>query len=196
MKKIVTLLVFSCALLFVPAKVQAQMAVTDPALTAVTEANWTTQLEQAVQSFNEMVNQSNLMTQTIERYKKVKNLIRNGQQIVDITDSQIRIIGLISESVSEAKDNVTNVRAYEAYVARMKNLTNVSYNNVKRLNNILTDSALELSDYERMQMIDKLESDTKALERAVKQDRKKYNDLNKTLREIQRLTGADADTSK
>lgn len=57
----------------------SQFVVTDPALTQLSQITWAKELKQAYEQFKVLDNSRNILTESLDLYRKVSGLIQNSK---------------------------------------------------------------------------------------------------------------------
>jgi len=183
MKKLIALLVFSLSINFM----YGQVAVTDPAMLEATVANWGKQLEQAQKQFAEVKEQTKFLQESIDKYKKVNAHIKNAQTVKNLIDRQVKLVSFLSTEINNAGKNVASPTAHQAYVRRLNSLIKQSESNVVSLTEILTDNLLNLTDYERMKMLDDLDTKSASILATAMSEKRQYDELNNGISRINKI---------
>lgn len=184
MRKILMLLIFSVLSITL---CKAQMVVSDPTMLEVTISNWSLQLEEAKKQFTEIQEQTKFLQESINQYKKVNQYVKNASAVKNLIDKQVQTISLLSSEINRAGSDVTNVKAYDSYISRLKRLLSQSQSNVTTLTELLSDDILNLTDFERMQLVNELDSKTSSLLGSAKAEKKKYDTLNNNLKRVNKI---------
>lgn len=167
--------------------IQAQVVVNDPTMLSESLRNWEQQLQQANKQYEKINEQSKLLQESIDKYKIVNATIKNSIKVKNLIDKQVRIVSFLSNEMNRTPSNIVNVKAYETYMQRMQALIEISKQNITELTELLTDGTLSLSDYERLQLIDNMDSRSSNLLNRAQLERQKYEKLNAQLSELNRL---------
>ena len=184
MKKIMLLLSFM--LLAIIVKSQVAAVVTDPALLTATTSNWAEQLAIAAKQSEEMYNQSKLMQETIDKYKKVNNTLKNFTMIKKIIDKQVKVLTVIAEARAEFKTNINSQEGYEKFIERLSGFADDIEENMELLNALFTDG-LSMTDYERLQMAMNIDEKSTSTLQSVKSEINRYKEFNDNIENIQNL---------
>jgi len=189
MKNLLITSVFTLIFLSASVDSAAQMVVNDPTLTTATIENWRSSLDNATKQYKEIKEQSDILKEGIEKYRKVNNTIKNGKKVKDLIERQVQIINILSVELSNAGKNrdIIDLDAHESYVRRLNSLLSTSKDNVVTLTDILTDSRLNLSDYERLKLLDDLDKNSTNVLTTLHFEKREYNELNSKLEGFQKL---------
>lgn len=191
MKKKLFILFISVIVLNVN-KIHAQMAVTDPAMLKATISNWSSQLKQAKEQYEQMKEQTQFIQEGLDQVKKVNVLIRNSQKVKNIINNQVKIISLLSTTSNSDGFQIQDYKAHQAYLRRVEQLSKKSLDNLNMLKMILTDNGLKMNDYERLKLIDDVDKSTNGILYEASVEKKNYENMSGMLEEIRRLTSTSA----
>ena len=168
------------------------MAVTDPAMLKATISNWSSQLKQAKEQYEQMKEQTQFIQEGLDQVKKVNVLIRNSQKVKNIINNQVKIISLLSTTSNSDGFQIQDYKAHQAYLRRVEQLSKKSLDNLNMLKMILTDNGLKMNDYERLKLIDDVDKSTNGILYEASVEKKNYENMSGMLEEIRRLTSTSA----
>lgn len=66
----------------------SQFVVSDPALTQLSQITWAKELEQAYEQFKVLDNSRNILTESLDLYRKVSGLIQNSKMVLNVLKLQ------------------------------------------------------------------------------------------------------------
>lgn len=186
MKKLIVF--FIVALSALSMNLNAQALVSDPALLEATASNWAAQLDQAAKQVTAAQEQASTLSEQMEMWKKVSDIVKNSTQIIRIVEKQIKIVNLTSQYVKEAQGSIADEKLFQAYCKKMGNYIALTKEGVILLKDVLTDNKLKMSDYERMESIDKVDARLSSILNSCHETNKKYVKYNNHLLELKRLS--------
>lgn len=182
------IILFVCSLFIVTERINAQAAiVNDPAMLEATVSNWSMQLRQAQQQFDEIKEQSKFLQESIDKYKKVNTVIKQSKQVKQLIDKQVNLISMLSNEMSSAGSSAFDLKIAESYKNRLLVIMEASKDNIENLTDLLIDSRLNLSDYERLKLLEDMDEKSSKLVRALQRQKEEFESLNSNLRELERL---------
>lgn len=182
---------YSVLLLFVLFSLSAysQMAVSDPANTAVNKANLLKNsaiLQKAVATLKTLDKMKNTADGLREDLEVVTNSISTGKQIINIKNKIDAISRVYERSVSRVVDNDQFTNPEKEYLVWM--FTSVLVDSLSDLDdgiNVSTTGSYKMNDAERLTFLDKLESQmNRNYQLLLYMNRK----LNKSIRTADRMT--------
>ena len=164
--------------------IEAQMVTTDPALLQVEQANWTQnastqlkQLSQQVSQVEQLKQQTSTFTEILDNIKKVSSIILTSSKVKNILVNQYALITTLTTQMSNAGKNKTSVTLYNSYISQLQNIVNQNQENMDELLRVTTSGTYKLSDFERLQMIDKINDKTNELKSEAISDQNAYTNM-------------------
>ena len=172
-------LIFSLIIVLFPLVVFGQMVVSDPTATAVNKAGWAKSLAEAAKQCKELEETKRLMSESIEMYSKVSTTIRNAQMVKNIFDRQVKMVSDISRELKR-KDGAS-LKMFANYCSRLNSIIAENNAYIELLKTTLS-SYEKMTSGERLRLIMDLDTETKKLYRAFYQEKRTYDNYNKSYR--------------
>lgn len=172
------------ALFFVFNNAFAQWAVTDPVLTSLTELSWAKDLEQAAKQFSVLDKSKNILTESIDLYKKVNGVIRNGKTVINVLARQGDMLKVSAQECT--RNDIYSEKAYTEYTKRINDLMDQSIVSFDLLKVIISDD-MKMTDGERLKIILDLDTKTQETQNRLLDERNRFNTVNNAIKRISAL---------
>lgn len=165
-------------------QMKAQLVVSDPTNTAVNKAGWIESIAKAGAQVQTLLEQKNLLTQSINMYMKVSSSISDSKMVFDIIDRQVRLISMMSREMT--RNDYQSSASYNHYKSIMQQLMADNKTNVSFVKTLVSPE-VKMTDAERLRFIRDLDKESRSTMSDFYSERDRYNDLNENLRLIKSL---------
>lgn len=91
----------------------SQFVVSDPALTQLSQITWAKELEQAYEQFKVLDNSRNILTESLDLYRKVSGLIQNSKMVLNVLKLQGEMLKISATECS--RTDIYTQEGYNAY---------------------------------------------------------------------------------
>ena len=161
----------------------AQMAVTDPAQTAINQAGWASSLAKAASQIQILNKNKEILTESINLYSKVSGFLKNSQLLVNVIDRQVKIVKLAAEETR--RRDYADVKMYLRYTDRVKEILEESQGIFSLAKSIVTPTA-KMTDGERLQMLSELNKQTKEFYSKLQLNKERFETYNNAMKKLKR----------
>lgn len=176
---------YSCVIFLVlTLKSFGQWVVADPTLAQLTQMNWTKDLAESAKKFKVLTENKDLLTASLDLYRKVNSKIKNSKTVWNILERQGSMLAM-SAKECDRKD-IYSKEAYQQYVKTINGIideANISF----ELLQTLISPALAMTDGERLKIILEIDTKTKEAQNKLRDERRRFNQVNDAVRRIAAL---------
>lgn len=164
-----------------------QWVVTDPTLAGMTQANFLKDFEQALKQFSVLQKSKDILTESVDLYKKVNSVIRNSKTVANILKRQGDMLSMAAKECS--RKDYYNPKVYNEYTKRVDEIMNESIVNFDLLRSIISPS-VSMTDGERLKIILDLDTKLKESQNRLLDERKRFNTVNDAIKRLSALKNA------
>lgn len=165
--------------------ISAQWAVTDPALTSLTQMSWAKQLQEAAKQYGVLDKSKNILGESLDLYKKVNGIIKNSKTVANILVRQTEMLKISSIECTR-NDIYIPGEAYTEYKNVINDIMDDSLVSFDLVKNIISPS-IQMTDGERLKIIIDLDTKLKENENRLKDERQRFNTVNDAVKRIAAL---------
>lgn len=180
MKKV---LLVSMFVIFGMMRTFGQMAVTDPAQTAINQAGWASSLAKAASQIEILNKNKEILTESINLYSKVSGFLKNSQLLLNVIDRQVKIVKMAADETT--RRDYANMEMYMKYTDRVKEILEESQGIFSLAKSIVTPS-VKMTDGERLQMLADLNRQTKEFYSKLQLNKSRFETYNNAMKKLKR----------
>ena len=137
----------------------SQFVVTDPALTQLSQITWAKELKQAYEQFKVLDNSRNILTESLDLYRKVSGLIQNSKMVLNVLKLQGEMLKISATECS--RTDIYTQEGYNAYTKVLNDIMEESITSFDLLRTIISPD-LKMTDGERLKIIIDLDAKLRA----------------------------------
>ena len=162
----------------------SQFVVSDPALTQLSQITWAKELEQAYEQFKVLDNSRNILTESLDLYRKVSGLIQNSKMVLNVLKLQGEML-----KISATECSCTDIYTQEGYNAYTKVLNDIMEESITSFDLLRTiiSPDLKMTDGERLKIIIDLDAKLRAQQDKLLDERARFNTVNDAIKRIAAL---------
>jgi hypothetical protein len=167
----------------------SQFVVTDPALTQLSQITWAKELKQAYEQFKVLDNSRNILTESLDLYRKVSGLIQNSKMVLNVLKLQGEMLKISATECS--RTDIYTQEGYNAYTKVLNDIMEESITSFDLLRTIiikrLISPDLKMTDGERLKIIIDLDAKLRAQQDKLLDERARFNTVNDAIKRIAAL---------
>lgn len=161
-----------------------QWVVSDPGLTGMTQANFLKDFEQALKQFSVLQKSKDILTESVDLYKKVNSVIQNSKTVANILKRQGEMLSMAAAECS--RKDYYSPETYTQYTKRINELMDESVVNFDLLRSIISTS-VSMTDGERLKIILDLDTKLKDSQAKLLDERRRFNTVNDAIKRLAAL---------
>lgn len=162
----------------------SQFVVTDPALTQLSQITWAKELKQAYEQFKVLDNSRNILTESLDLYRKVSGLIQNSKMVLNVLKLQGEMLKISATECS--RTDIYTHEGYNAYTKVLNDIMEESITSFDLLRTIISPD-LKMTDGERLKIIIDLDAKLRAQQDKLLDERARFNTVNDAIKRIAAL---------
>ncbi len=162
----------------------SQFVVTDPALTQLSQITWAKELKQAYEQFKVLDNSRNILTESLDLYRKVSGLIQNSKMVLNVLKLQGEMLKISATECS--RTDIYTQEGYNAYTKVLNDIMEESITSFDLLRTIISPD-LKMTDGERLKIIIDLDAKLRAQQDKLLDERARFNTVNDAIKRIAAL---------
>lgn len=161
-----------------------QWVVTDPTLAGMTQANFLKDFEQALKQFSVLQKSKDILTESVDLYKKVNSVIQNSKTVANVLKRQGEMLSMAAAECSR-KDYYSS-ETYNQYTKRINEIMDESVISFDLLRSVIS-SSVSMTDGERLKIILDLDTKLKDSQAKLLDERRRFNTVNDAIKRLAAL---------